>query len=289
MNQQDKVIITCALTGGIHGKEANPHLPEQPDEIVAQGIAAWREGAAILHVHARQPDGSNTMDREIYRTIHERLCAKTDAIIQLTTGGSPTLTVEERLNTVLLAPEMCSLNLGLLNFFIRGQQVFFSNHRSDIERFAREMAARGVKPELEAYNEAMIEEAEHLIAAGLLTPPYILNCVLHTPTQGGLRGTPRNLMGMIERLPQGTIANVSSMGRTQLPITTMALAMGLHVRVGMEDNVYYRRGELVETNARLVARTVRIACELERHPASPDEARAMLGLRGREPGQIPSV
>jgi len=113
--------------------------------------------------------------------------------------------------------------------------------------------------------------------------------VLHTPTQGGLRGTPRNLMGMIERLPQGTIANVSSMGRTQLPITTMALAMGLHVRVGMEDNVYYRRGELVETNARLVARTVRIACELERHPASPDEARAMLGLRGREPGQIPSV
>jgi 3-keto-5-aminohexanoate cleavage enzyme len=283
-----KVIITCALTGGIHGKEANPNLPEQPDEIVAQGIAAWREGAAILHVHARNPDGSNTMSPEIYGQLHERLCAQTDAIVQLTTGGSPVLPVAQRLNTVLLAPEMCSLNLGLLNFFIRGQQVFFSNHRSDIECFAREMRARGVKPELEAYNEAMLEEAEHLIGAGLLEPPFVINCVLHTPTQGGLRGTPRNLMGMLDRLPPNTIANVSSMGRTQLPITTMALAIGLNVRVGMEDNVYYRRGELVEHNARLVARTVRIARELDRQPASPDEARAILGLRGRALGQLPA-
>jgi 3-keto-5-aminohexanoate cleavage enzyme len=282
-----KVIITCALTGGIHGKEANPNLPEQPDEIVAQGIAAWRAGAAILHVHARNPDGSNTMSPEIYRELHERLCAETDAIVQLTTGGSPTLSVAERLNTVLLAPEMCSLNLGMHNFFIRGQQVFFSNHRSDIVRFAEEMRARGVKPELEAYNEAMLEEAEYLIGTGLLEPPYVVNCVLHTPTQGGLRGTPRNLMGMLDRIPPDSLVNVSSMGRTQLLITTMALTMGLNVRVGMEDNVYYRRGELVEHNARLVERTVRIARELEREIASPAEARAILGLRGREPGRVP--
>jgi 3-keto-5-aminohexanoate cleavage enzyme len=282
-----KVIITCALTGGIHGKEANPNLPEQPDEIVAQGVAAWREGAAILHVHARNPDGSNTMSPEIYRELHERLCAETDAIVQLTTGGSPVLPVAERLNTVLLAPEMCSLNMGLMNFFIRGEQVFFSNHRSDIVRFAEEMRARGVKPELEAYNEAMLEEVEVLIKTGLLEPPYIVNCVLHTPTQGGLRGTPRNLMGMLERMPADTLVNVSSMGRTQLPITTMALAMGLNVRVGMEDNVYYRRGEMVENNARLVARTVRIARELEREPATPDETRAVLGVRGRARGQVP--
>jgi 3-keto-5-aminohexanoate cleavage enzyme len=136
------VIITCALTGGIHGKEANPNLPEQPDEIVEQGVEAWRAGAAILHVHARNPDGSNTMDQAIYSELHERLCAETDAVIQLTTGGSPRLSVEERLNTVLLAPEMCSLNMGLLNFFIRGEQVFFANHRSDIERFAHEIRAR---------------------------------------------------------------------------------------------------------------------------------------------------
>jgi 3-keto-5-aminohexanoate cleavage enzyme len=121
----------------------------------------------------------------------------------------------------------------------------------------------------------------------LLEPPYVINCVLHTPTQGGLRGTPRNLMGMLERMPPDSLINVSSMGRTQLPITTMAMALGLNVRVGMEDNVYYRRGELVEHNARLVERTVRIARELEREIASPAEARATLGLRGREPGQVP--
>jgi 3-keto-5-aminohexanoate cleavage enzyme len=289
LDPNGKVIITCALTGGIHGKEANPNLPEQPDEIVAQGVAAWRAGAAILHVHARNPDGSNTMSPAIYSELHERLCAETDAIVQLTTGGSPTLSVAERLNTVLLAPEMCSLNLGMLNFFIRGQQTFFSNHRSDIVRFAEEMRARGVKPELEAYNEAMLEEAEYLIGTGLLEPPYVINCVLHTPTQGGLRGTPRNLMGMLERMPPDSLINVSSMGRTQLPITTMALTIGLNVRVGMEDNVYYRRGELVEHNARLVERTVRIARELEREIASPAEARVTLGLRGREPGQVPPV
>ena len=99
---------------------------------------AWRAGAAVLHVHARNPDGSNTMDAEIYSELHERLCAETDAVVQLTTGGSPRLSVEERITTVRLTPEMCSLNMGLLNFFIRGEQVFFPNHRDDIERFARE-------------------------------------------------------------------------------------------------------------------------------------------------------
>jgi 3-keto-5-aminohexanoate cleavage enzyme len=283
-----KIVITCALTGGIHGKEANANLPEQPDEIVAQGIAAWRAGAAILHVHARTPDGGNTMDRAIYRELHERLCAETDAIVQLTTGGSPRLSVRERLNTVLLNPEMCSLNMGLMNFFIRGEQVFFSNHRSDILRFAREMRRRGVKPELEVYNMAMIEEAEFLLAQGILEPPYVINFVLHTPTQGGLRGTPVNLVEMVRRLPPDTICNVTSMGRTQLPITTMAACMGLNLRVGMEDNVYYRRGELVRDNAQLVERAVRICRELQREPASPDEARAMLGLRGREHGAAPA-
>ena len=116
----EPVVITCALTGGIHGKEANERLPEQPDEIVEQGVAAAEAGAAILHVHARNPDGSNTMDPAIYHELHDRLRGETDAVIQLTTGGSPRLSVEERLNTVLLDPEMCSLNMGLLNFFIRG-------------------------------------------------------------------------------------------------------------------------------------------------------------------------
>jgi 3-keto-5-aminohexanoate cleavage enzyme len=290
----DPVIITCALTGGIHGKEANPNLPEQPDEIVAQGVAAWRAGAAVLHVHARNPDGSNTMNPEIYKELHERLCAETDAIVQLTTGGSPRLSITERLNTVLLAPEMCSLNMGLLNFFIRGEQVFFPNHRSDIERFAHKIRECNVKPEFEVYSSVMLEEVEHLLNLNILEPPYAINFVLHTPTQGGQRGTPQNLLDMVMRLrdlpvPQDSLrVTVTSMGRTQLPMTTIGMAMGLNVRVGMEDNVYYRRGELVRDNAQLVERTVRIARELEREPATPAQARQMLGVRGREPGKLPN-
>lgn len=289
----EPVIITCALTGGIHGKEANENLPEQPDEIVEQGVAAWKAGAAILHVHARNPDGSNTMAPEVFGELHDRLCAETDAIVQLTSGGSPLLPLEERIKTVFLSPEMCSLNMGLLNFFIRGQQVFFPNHRSDIARFAREMAIRGVRPELEVYNAGMLEEVAHLLSLGIFEPPYVINFVLHTPTQGGVRGTPRNLLDLIARLdelpvPADTLRiNVTSMGSTQLPITTMAMAMGLNVRVGMEDNVFYRRGELLQANAQLVERTVRIANELERRPATPTEAREILETRGREQGQSP--
>jgi len=290
---QDPVIITCALTGGIHGKEANPNLPEQPDEIVTQGIAAWRAGAAVLHVHARNPDGSNTMNPAIYSELHERLCAETDAIIQLTTGGSPVLPVAERLNTVLLAPEMCSLNMGLLNFFIRGEQVFFPNHRDDILHFAQEMRARSVKPEFEVYNSAMLEEVDYLLQQHIFEPPYAINFVLQTPTQGGQRGTPKNLLDMVERLHDLPTSldtlrvTVSSMGRTQLPITTIGLAMGLNVRVGMEDNVLYRRGELVRENAQLVERAVRLARELGREPATPAQARQSLGLRGRDQGKVP--
>ena len=289
----DTVIITCALTGGIHGKEAHQGLPEQPDEIVAQGIAAWRAGAAILHVHARNPDGSSTMDPAIFGELHARLCAETDAVVQLTTGGSPRLPVVERLNTVLLAPEMCSLNRGLRNFFMRGEQVFFANHRSDIEHFAREIRARNVKPELEVYRSVMLEEVTHLLHLNILEPPYAINLVLHTPTQAGQRGTPQNLLDLHSRLrdlpvPIETLrVTVSSMGRTQLPITTIGLAMGLNVRVGMEDNVYYRRGELVRDNAQLGDRTVRIARELGREPATPEQARQLLGLRGRESGRLP--
>src|SRR3954463_15075577 len=268
------IVITCALTGGIHGKEANPNLPEQPDEIGAQGGAAAKAGAAILHVHARNPDGSNTMSPEIYGELHDRLRDETDAVIQLTTGGSPTLPVDERLNTVLLAPEMCSLNMGLLNFFIRGEQVFFANHRGDIERFAHEIAARDVRPELEVYSAAMLEEVAHLLGLGILSPPYVINFVLHTPTQGGTRGTPENLLDAVARLRQIGIpwedlrVNVTSMGGTQLPLTTIAMAMGANVRVGMENTVMSRRGEPLDNNAQLVERTARIAAELDRPVAT---------------------
>ncbi|MTD56489.1 3-keto-5-aminohexanoate cleavage protein [Amycolatopsis pithecellobii] len=282
------VIITCALTGGIHGKEANPNLPEQPDEIVRHGVAAAAAGAAILHIHVRNPDGTNTMDVEIFREVHDRLRAETDAVLQLTTGGSPLLPVAERIQPVKLGPEMCSLNMGLLNFFIRGEQVFFPNHRSDITWFATEMAERGIRPELEVYNSAMLEEVAHLIEQGILTPPYVVNLVLNTPTQGGMRGTPANLQDMVSRChdlpadPRDIRINVSSMGRTQLPITTIAMAMGCNVRVGMEDNVFWARGELLRDNAQLVERAAAFAGLLQREIATPDQAREILGIPDRK-------
>jgi 3-keto-5-aminohexanoate cleavage enzyme len=173
-----------------------------------------------------------------------------------------------------------------MNFIFDGEEHFFSNMRSEIESFARAMKEREIRPECEVYNISMLEEVEHLIGAGLLDPPYVVNFVLHTPTQGGLRGTPENLVEMLRRVEarlglgaDAAQVNVTSCGPTQNPITTMAMAMGLNVRVGMEDNVFFRRGELVADNRQLVERTVRIARELDREPATPDEARELLGIR----------
>src|SRR3954452_9821360 len=184
--------------------------------------------------------------------------------------------------------------MGLLNLFIRGEQVFFPNHRSDIERFAHEIRERDVRPELEVYSIAMLEEVESLLGLEVLQPPYAINFVLHTPTQGGQRGTPRNLVDAVERRrdlsvdPDDLRVTVTSMGATQLPLSTIGLAMGLNVRVGMEENVLMRRGEAVENTAQLVERTVRTARELDRRPATPAEVREMFGLRGRAEGRLPA-
>jgi len=281
-------IITCALTGGAHSKADWPNLPEQPDEIVEQGIAAWQAGAAVLHIHARDPDGSNTTNREIYREIHSRLCAETDAIIQLTTGGGLNQTYEQRISTALLSPEMCSLNMGFVLFFGGdGQGMMLSNPRSQIDWYAREMLERGVKPEYEIYNMTMIEELEHLIQKGLAPEPLNLGLVLGTASQGGARGTWQNLVDTVRRAPAGANIDVIAIGRAQLPLTTMGLAMGLGVRVGLEDNVRYSRTELATDNAQLVERTVRIARELQLEPATPAEARERLGTRGRDRGAAP--
>jgi len=227
------------------------------------------------------------MDKEIYRAIHDRLCAETDAIVQLTTGGGLAMSLDERLTTALLNPEMCSLNMGFVLFFQRGRGMMLANPRPQIERYAREMRERGVKPELELYNVTMLEEAERLVDAGLLTPPYNLSFVLNTPGQGAARGTWQNLADMARRLPEGANCNVIAIGRAQLPLTTMGLAMGLNVRVGLEDNIRYSRDALARDNAQLVERTVRIARELQLEPATPDEARAILGTRGRAKHERP--
>lgn len=277
-----KVIITAALTGGIHGKEANPNLPEQPDEIIKHGVECAEAGAAILHVHARDKKGEPTGDVNIFREIHEGLKSRCNAIIQLTTGGGLGVPIDKRLEITSLRPEMCSLNVTTCCFTYGGKETFYQNFPSDIEAFARRMLELGIKPEIEAYNVEAYDDIDRLIKAGLLTKPYYINFCLGIPAQGSLRATPQNLMLMYERLPADSMFNVTATGPNQLLLSTMSMIMGGSARVGMEDNVFYAKGRPAKNNAELVERTIRIARELNLEIATPDEAREMLGIPVRK-------
>ena len=278
-----KVIITAALTGGLHDKSVNPALPEQPGEIAEAAAGARAAGAAIVHLHARDPDGRPTGDAAIYREIHRLIRSRCDVIIQDTTGGGPNLSVAERIGAVIEAgPEMASLNMGTL---VRTRSpgpernTIFRNTTDDIEAFARALLEQGIKPEMEVYSHSMLREVENLISEGLVEPPYWINLVLGMAHQGAEPATAKNLISLVDFLPPGTLFNVTAVGRAQLPMTTLSVLLGGNARVGMEDNTYYRRGEPARSNAQLVERSVRIIRELGLEPASPDEAREMLGLR----------
>ena len=273
-----KVIVTAALTGAFHGKEANPNLPERPDEIIAQALACREAGAAIVHVHARDKQGKSTMALDIFREIHEGIRKSSDLIVQLSTGGGITLTMEERIAPLSLKPEMASLNTFLVVFGTDGEELPAIYTRSEIEQTARRAQEMGVKPELAVLNFTCLEEIENLIAKGLVDKPYYLDIGLNAPAQGTLRGTPQNLMALVDRLPPDAIFTTSAHGEAQLPLTTIGMLLGGHARVGLEDNIYYTPGRLAKSNAELVARTVRIAKELNLEVATPDEAREILQI-----------
>lgn len=273
----DKLIITAALTGGIHGKEANPALPEQPDEIIREAVRCHDAGAAIVHLHARDQKGRGVADAAIFRVINEGVRSRCPVVIQNTTGG-PELPIEERITSLDASPEMASLNMGSVVFFYGGRELKFINLRSEIEAFASAMLERKVKPEMEVYNPSMFGEVENLVEKGLLAQPYYVNLVMGVGGMGGYPGTPRNLVAMVDHLPMGAAFNVSGIGRCQLAMNTMAILMGGHARVGLEDNVNYRRGEPAKSSAQFVERVVRLARELGRDVATPDEARALLKL-----------
>ncbi|MGB2814461.1 MAG: 3-keto-5-aminohexanoate cleavage protein [Dehalococcoidales bacterium] len=274
-----KIIITAALTGAGHGKEANPNLPEQPEEIIEQALQCRDAGAAIVHVHARDKSGNNSMSLDIFRKIHEGIKSSSDLIVELSTGGGPTLPNEERIAPMLLKPEMASLNTFMMVMPVKGVETPFIYKRSEIEESARRAQELGVKPAIAILNFTCLEEAENLISKGLVDRPYVLDIGLNLPAQGTLRGTWQNLVALVERLPEGAVFNVAIGGEAELPLTTMAMLLGGNPRVGMEDNVYYAPGQLARNNAELVARTARIARELSLEIATPDEAREMLQIR----------
>lgn len=274
-----KLIITAALTGGIHGKEANPALPLQPLEIIQDAYDCFNEGAAIVHIHARDENGNQTASKEIFSRINEGIRSKCPVIIQNTTGG-PGLPVEQRILSLDAHPDSASLNCGSVVFFYQGKELPFMNYRHEIEAFAQAMLQRNIKPELEVYNPSMFLEVEHLIGRQLLTPPYYINFVMGVNGMGGYAGTPENLLTMLGHLPDGSLFNVSGIGRYQLAMNTMAILLGGNVRTGLEDNVFYAKGELASSNAQMVKRIVRLARELGRDIASPDEARSILRIGG---------
>ena len=276
---QDTVIITAALTGGTAAKAANPALPEQPEEIIQAAWECYNEGAAVVHIHARDLKGRPSGDWHIFERIHAGIRAKCDVILQDSTGGGGNLSAEQRRDCLNARPEMASLNMGTL-YRSGGPYAgsYFANHPADIEAWATVMREFGIKPEMEVYSHAMFRDVNNLISKGLVSNPYYVNLVLGMRYQGAVEASPQYLMSMLDFVPSEALVNVSAVAAAQLPLTTMAMAMGCCIRVGLEDNLYYRRGELAKSNAQLVARAVRIARELGKEPATPSRAREIFGL-----------
>lgn len=274
----NKLIVTAALTGGFHGKEANPALPITPDEIAEAAHACWQAGASIVHLHARDRSGKPSCDPSIYGEIVEKVKARCEVVVQVSTGAGPEVGVEERIRAIEVEAEMASLNMGTMVRTRWNQDSFFLNTRPQIERYARAMLDKRIKPEMEVYGHSMMVDVENLIRKDLIKPPYYVNFVLGMSHQGGLPAEPKHLLSLIEYLPPGAIFNVTGIGPGQLPLTTLSILLGGHSRVGLEDNVYYTKGVLARSNAQLVERTVRLARELGRDVASPEEARQMLKI-----------
>lgn len=266
------VILTVAPTGGVHGKDANPNLPEQPEEIAEQVAACERLGAAIVHLHGRDEHGENDASRlqAVNDAVRERC---DDIIIQNTTGGQSTFDARVQGIRTDPLPEMASLDMGPFN---RGQHIITEHNRHNIDRLAAEMREKGVKPELECFNNGHLNEAHRLVERDALEEPYYVNLIFghgtFTPP------SPENVLNMVSNLPENSEFNLLAVGEHQLPLTTLSVVLGGHVRVGMEDNLYLRRGEQVEENAQLVERTARIVDLLGSDLATPDEARERLGM-----------
>ncbi len=267
----EALIITVAAVGAELTPEATPHLPVTPAQLGETAALCRAAGAAMIHVHCRNDDGRNTADVERFRQAGAAVSAASDVIVQFTTGGAIGMSVAERTGPLQLRPEMATLTCGTVNF---GDEVF-ENSFPIMRGILAEMHRYGVRPELEIFDAGHLTNAKRLAAEGLLTFPQHVDFVLGVP--GGLDAAVRNLVYLVDGLPAGCTWSVAGIGRDQLPLAAVAVAMGGHVRVGLEDNIYYSKGRLAR-NDELVARVARIAAELGRPVATPAEARRILGL-----------
>ncbi len=301
-----KVVVSCAVTGAIHVPSQSPYLPITPTEIAESAVGAAEAGAAILHLHARDPrDGRPSPDPNRFLEFLPAIKAATDAVVNITTGGGHRMTLDERLAAPLRArPEMCSLNMGSMNFGLypamgrikeyrhawerdyleASRDYIFKNTFADIERVLAELGAHGTRFEFECYDVGHLYTLAHFLDRGLVRPPLFVQTIFGI--LGGIGPDPEDLAHMrrtADRLFGDAYQwSILGAGRHQLGLVTMGAIMGGHVRVGLEDSVYLGKGELAPTNAALVAKVVRILRELSLDVATPAEARTLLGLKGKD-------
>ncbi len=301
---QGKVIITCAVTGSIHTPTMSPYLPITPDEIAQAAIEAARAGAAIVHLHARDPkDGRPTQDPELFRQFATRIKAASDVVINFTTGGAPTMSVDERLQpTLKLKPEVASLNMGSMNFglyemmgrykefkhdwekpYLAGSdERIFKNTFKDIETILVSCRENETRFEIECYDIGHLYVAAHFVDRKLLKPPLLIQSVFGI--RGGIGPHPEDVLHMkrtADRLFGDQYCwSVLGAGRNQMFIAAMSAVMGGNVRVGLEDSLWLGRGQLAQSNAEQVSKARRILEELGLVVATPDDARQMLKLKG---------
>ncbi|MBT5107894.1 MAG: 3-keto-5-aminohexanoate cleavage protein [Rhodospirillaceae bacterium] len=305
MAKNDKVIISCAITGGIHTPSMSDALPVTPDEIATQSIDAAEAGAAIIHLHARDPEtGIPTPDPDVFMQFLPRIKQNTDAVINITTGGGLNMSLEERLAAPLRAkPEMCSLNMGSMNFgiypaadkitdwkhdweepYLRATDDFiFRNTFRDIERILKTLGEEhGTRFEHECYDMGHLYNVAHFVDRGLLKPPFFIQSIFGI--LGGIGADLDNVMFMkrtADRLfGDDYVWSVLAAGRHQMAFTTQAAMLGGSVRVGLEDSLYIAKGKMAKSNAEQVTKIRRIMEDLSLEIATPDEAREMLALKG---------
>ena len=299
----DKVIFTAAITGNIHTPSMSPYLPLTPQQLIEEAVRCEQAGAAVVHVHARNPeDGKPTTDAGIYREILSGIKARSKVVVSPTTGGTATMTPEERIRVVReLKPEMATFNAGSINFalypvigkidefkydwekgFLESTESFiFPNTFKSLKVFCETMNEVGTKPELEVYDVGQITNLAQIIMEGYLKKPLYLQFVLGI--LGGIPATIENLIfltGTARQVLGEFVLSVCAAGRHQFPMGVVNMLQGGHMRVGLEDNLYLSKGVLAKSSAEQVEKAIRIARELGLEPASPDDARQILGLKG---------
>lgn len=272
-NANKPLIITAAIVGAEVMREHTPHVPYTPTEIAAEAVRCREVGAAMVHVHGRLDDGTPTQDKETFGQILSKIRAQSDVLVQFSTGGAVGMSVEERIEGLVLLPDMATLTTGTVNF---GEDVFL-NSLPMVRAIAQRLKELNIRPEIEIFDTGMVDTALRLIDEGLLDGPLHFDFVLGVP--GGMGARPENLDFLVSMIPQGSTWSVAGMGRHELPLAYRAIELGGHVRVGLEDNLYVSRGNLAKGSWELVELIANHAEKQGRPLADPQTAAQILRVR----------